>query len=390
VACFAARTAQRPDPSNNNFIVPKSRLWKFATGEGISSRQSPFPDLKSILSPQVTAPPNWSGYHFHYYKRAPSSSVSSAGSIPARSATNTFSPVTPTVKPRDGTEPQKTSEAGSLDGKAPAEGWVRLYINPETVATQGIEPTVRETIAEASIPKDEQFRLFIQVLIAANYSDAFKRQQFLRCQLYAICSLGMSSTLSANLANVCDSNTVEKQLYNTRPDLLQQLVRLLHSDSGADIALKTVILKTLRTLARNSIYASNRRSEHSRFHQILNALDSSLNHGILMTLLRENVAFLQANDPSPDEMDYVQSLQRLVREFLESPQGASNLGFAGIVPLLVEIIKFERPSVWSVIVTVAELLGALLPHGRHNQLLPLFIDADGLGAVIRVTKVYPI
>jgi hypothetical protein len=106
-----------------------------------------------------------------------------------------------------------------------------------------------------------------------------------------------------------------------------------------------------------------------------------------MTLLRENVAFLHSNDPSAEEMQYAQALQRLVREFLESPQGASNLGFAGIIPLLVDILKIERASVWNIVVTVADLLSALLPHQRHNQLLPLFIEADGLGTLVRVIKV---
>jgi E3 ubiquitin-protein ligase HUWE1 len=180
---------------------------------------------------------------------------------------------------------------------------------------------------------------------------------------------------------------MEKQLYNARPEIIQQLVRLLHNDSEAGLSLKTNVLITLRTLARNSIFATNRRSEHSRFHQILNALDSNLNHGILMTLLRENVAFLQANDPSTEEMHYAQALHRLIREFLESPQGASNLGFAGIVPLIVEVMKFERSSVYHIVTTVADLMATLLPHQRHNQLLPLFLEADGLGTVIRVIKV---
>ena len=180
---------------------------------------------------------------------------------------------------------------------------------------------------------------------------------------------------------------MEKQLYNARPEIIQQLVRLLHNDSEAGIWLKTVVLRTLRTLARNSIFASNRRNEQSRFHQILAALDSNLNHGILMTLLRENVALLQSKDPSVEEMQYSQALHRLLREFLESPQGASNLGFAGVVPLFVEILKIERKSVWSIVVTVAELLATLLPHQRHNQLLPLFMEADGLNIVIHVIKV---
>ena len=188
-------------------------------------------------------------------------------------------------------------------------------------------------------------------------------------------------------ANVCDSNALEKQLYNARPEIIPQLVRLLHSDSEAELNLKTIVLRTLRTLARNSIFASNRRSENSRFHQILNALDSNLNHGILMTLLRENVSFLQSNDPSSDELQYTQALHRLTREFLESHQGASNLGFAGIVPLLVEVMRLERKSVYNIVTTVADLLATLLPHQRHNQLLPLFVDADGLGTVIRVIKV---
>ena len=188
-------------------------------------------------------------------------------------------------------------------------------------------------------------------------------------------------------ANVCDSNAMERQLYNARPDIIPQLVRLLHNDSEAGLSLKTIVLITLRTLARNSVFASNRRSEHSRFHQILNALDSNLNHGILMTLLRENVSFLQSNDPSNEGMQYTQALHRLIREFLESHQGASNLGFAGIVPLLVDVMKFERKSVYNIATTVADLFASLLPHQRHNQLLPLFMEADGLGTVIRVIKV---
>jgi hypothetical protein len=119
----------------------------------------------------------------------------------------------------------------------------------------------------------------------------------------------------------------------------------------------------------------------------LNALDSNLNHGIFMTMLRENVAALQTSDPTHDEMQYTQALHRLVREFLESPQGASNLGFAGAVPLMVDVLALERPSVWNVAATAGDLLAVLLPHQRHNQLLPLFIDAGGLATVIRVIKV---
>jgi hypothetical protein len=182
---------------------------------------------------------------------------------------------------------------------------------------------------------------------------------------------------------------LEKQLYNARPELVQQLVRLLHNDSEADLPLKTIALRTLRTLSRSSLFATNRRSEQSRYHQILNALDSNLNHGILMTMLRENVTALQTSDPTHNEMEYTQALHRLVREFLESPQGASNLGFAGVLPLMVDILALERPSVWNVAVTEGDLLAVLIPQQRQNQILPLFIDAGGLGTVIRVIKVHP-
>jgi hypothetical protein len=234
------------------------------------------------------------------------------------------------------------------------------------------------------ISTDSSFRFSLHIITLTPFTDnnclGVSCSQFLPL----VCS---DDFFMLMIANVCDAGTIEKQLYNARPDLLQQLVRLLHNDSEAGMGLKIIVLKTLRTLARNSIGASNRRSEHSRFHQILNVLDSNLNHGIFMTLLRENVAFLHSNDPSAEEMQYAQALQRLVREFLESPQGASNLGFAGIIPLLVDILKIERASVWNIVVTVADLLSALLPHQRHNQLLPLFIEADGLGTLVRVIQV---
>jgi len=78
----------------------------------------------------------------------------------------------------------------SFDGKT-AEGWVRLNINPDNIVKHGIEPAFRELVTQANIPKDDQFRLFVQVMEAYYYSNATRRQQFLRCQLYAISSLGM-------------------------------------------------------------------------------------------------------------------------------------------------------------------------------------------------------
>lgn len=388
ITCFAARTAQRPDPTNTSFTIPEDRLWKFVNGEAIISRQPPFPDLESLLSKDVEIPSSWPGYYFHYYNRSPATSLASI--VPPRSALNTqMSPMTPTPKPRDGGESLRKDGESSKDSDARVtEGWVRIYISKENVVEQGIEPTFQKIMSQANIPKDDEFRLFVQILMVYYYPSYITREQFLRCQLYSICSLGMSSAIILLMvANVCDANTMEKQLFNARPDILQQLVRLLHNDSNAGLVLKTITLKSLRTLARNSAYSSRPRSEVSRFNQVLAVLDSGLNHGILMTLLRENLGLIQSTDLSVEQMQYSQTLHRLVREFLESPQGASNLGFAGIVPLMVDVLKIERPSVWNIVVTVADLLGALLPHQRHNQLLPLFIDADGLGVVIRVIKV---
>jgi hypothetical protein len=116
-------------------------------------------------------------------------------------------------------------------------------------------------------------------------------------------------------------------------------------------------------------------------------VDSNLNHGILMTLLRDNTAMLYARDVNAEEFFYTQALHRLVREFLEAPSGASNLGFAGVMPILIDVLKLERESLGQIVVTMADLLSSLLPHHRHNQLLPLFIEADGLNIIIRVIKV---
>ena len=78
----------------------------------------------------------------------------------------------------------------SSDGKT-TEGWVRLHINLESIVKHGIEPAFRDLVTQANIPKDDQFRLFVQVMEAYYYSSAARREQFLRCQLYAISSLGM-------------------------------------------------------------------------------------------------------------------------------------------------------------------------------------------------------
>jgi len=393
VACFAARNAVRPESSNKTLIVNKNRLWKFVTGEAINSRQAPFPDMKSLLSKQAVIPPNWAGYFFHYYKRAPLPSSSSTASAPPttiapRSAVAANVPVIPSREVLADQAQRSGAEATTADGKTTAEGWVRLHLHPDNIMKQGIEATYRELIGQGHIPEEDHGRLFVQILQAYYYNDPARREQFLRCQLHALLSLGGSTrNPSLIVGNIChDSKDLEKHVYSSRQDIIQQMVRLLHNDSEAGLPLKTLVLRVLRTLSRNSLYASNHRSEHSRFQQILTALDSNLNHGILMTLLRENVTFLQNNDPTVDEMNYSQALHRIMREFLESPMGASNLGFAGLVPLLVELLKIERASVWNIAVTTADLVASLIPHYRRNQILPLFIEADGLNTVIHVIR----
>ena len=104
-----------------------------------------------------------------------------------------MSPLTPTPKSRDGGESsQKGVDSNTAAEGRVTEGWVRLYISPETVAKKGIEPTFQELVSQANIPKDDEFRLFVQILVVHYYSDATKREQFLRCQLSSICSLGIS------------------------------------------------------------------------------------------------------------------------------------------------------------------------------------------------------
>lgn len=107
--------------------------------------------------------------------------------------------MTPTPKSRDGGESShKAVDSNTASDGRVSEGWVRLYISPETVAAKGIQPTFQELVSQANIPKDDELRLFIQILMVHNYADATRREQFLRCQLYAICSLGTAFTLSTN------------------------------------------------------------------------------------------------------------------------------------------------------------------------------------------------
>jgi hypothetical protein len=155
VTCFAARTAQRVDPGNNTFVIPRSRLWKFATAESLYLGEGP-------------VPANWSGYHFNYYKRA-----STTVGVPAKTAVS----------------PGATRHETEEDTKV-TEGWVRLVISPESVAAKGIDGTFRELVSQANIPKEDQFRLFVQISMVYYVSDPIRREQFIRCQLSAICALG--------------------------------------------------------------------------------------------------------------------------------------------------------------------------------------------------------
>jgi len=68
-----------------------------------------------------------------------------------------------------------------------------LHLSPDLVRSKGIELTFRELVAQAQIPKDDQYRLFVQILMVYYFHDENRREQFLRCQLAAISALGTLS-----------------------------------------------------------------------------------------------------------------------------------------------------------------------------------------------------
>jgi E3 ubiquitin-protein ligase HUWE1 len=159
-----------------------------------------------------------------------------------------------------------------------------------------------------------------------------------------------------------------------RLQLVQQLVELIHPQNNdqADIPLymKTIAIGALEALSKHK----------ARAHDVSTALSISVNHGILLFVIRKTVADLANEMDSLRFVDWQEALLSLI-ETLSSVvhRGADSLVAAGLLEVLVDVLKLRSTRAERLHHKILMYLSSIVINVRDA--FQAFVNAKGLETV---------
>lgn len=203
-----------------------------------------------------------------------------------------------------------------------------------------------------SLPKESQYELLTKMRVArALTSSSETRRQILVIRLLAVTNLAYIHSDSVFQEKVLKQDSDEPR----RLQLTYQLAELIHPPAegqvGVPRSFQTTALNTLTALAQHT----------NRFADICSALNTSVNHGVLLYVVRKAVAEMAVNDDggfkATEEDEWRKALLSLLSQVATAPRTGAELVAAGLLPILVEVLTMRT--------NVAK---------RHNHMIVQFLD----------------
>lgn len=162
------------------------------------------------------------------------------------------------------------------------------------------------------------------------------RQQALAVRLLAIANLAYIHPESVFLEQVVKQDNDEPRRYH----LVYQLVELIHPSAPGQMAaprwLQVIVLELLEGVAQHN----------AKYQDVLSALNATVNHGVLLYVIRKAVAEMKEDAPRSKEQavelqDWRDSLFSLAFHLATTGRVGADLISAGFIDVLVDIIKMR-------------------------------------------------
>ncbi|KAK0555366.1 E3 ubiquitin-protein ligase tom1 [Tilletia horrida] len=336
-------------------------------------------DMAALCKPETIIPSEASNVHFSFYRpsssvqaedgAASSTTVSSSSAAqgeastssnanahaqtparPARSrpAVPTNTPITPANQPAAG--PSSVSRAGNTPANtnavnaglpdSSAEGLVTIDLTAAQLNAVNATDVFADTVERFAIPDSEHFELFQRIRVAKGLGDAHIRKQLVSCRLFAIACY----TLLAS------ENTANSQLFIYERELVAKTANLLEPDNHIPQEVKAAATYALDGMARY----------RGKLASVLNSVQASVSHGLLVRVLRELVEEL--NQPNPSTVDiYVDSVFGFTALLSSIPNATGN-GMAmstAVLPLLIKVVSIPEPDEYMVQRTIVRAAGLI-------------------------------
>ncbi|EIW71937.1 hypothetical protein TREMEDRAFT_70589 [Tremella mesenterica DSM 1558] len=213
-----------------------------------------------------------------------------------------------------------------------------------------------------SVPDHEHLAALTRSRVLSDLSNSEKRQDLLSIRLLAM----------ATYVYYTPEQAVQSTVFLYEPRLVSQLVDLVRAYTPSTAKVTTSALLLLDACAHH----------RSRASEVCGYVSGSTSRGALITLLRHITSDLSAGDePSPDLMDATLTLTALV---LSTPTFASMLVGAGILPILLDIVRAKSSRRDNYTPRAVGLIETAIYS--TSQGLSMFSNADGINVLVTCIK----
>jgi len=303
--------------------------------------------------------------HFQYYNEVglvPSGAAKPAVPVVASASTQTASASISTPH-------SAKSKGGLASGTQPAqsqEGLVVINLDRQLLQSKSAFDVFSDIVEQYSVPAKLQLSLFHKIRTTQAITNPEERRTLLVLRYLALGTLGSAT----------GDSLLTSRIFVHEPDLIAQVAEMIQANSETpakpmvDITIRSAALYALEGLCKAK----------TRTAEVFSAVNVSVNHGILMGLVRKMIADLPSTAYNREIDDYVDALFTLLTTILSSQPGSTSLINAGITPLLVDLIKNASKECMPVVLRAAAFLDVSsygLPSGTTA-----FLSAGGINVYV--------
>lgn len=267
------------------------------------------------------------------------------------------------VTPSKGSGNNNTSSSAEQQNSN-AEGLATLHISAEEVRESPAEKLLDKIFA--TLPKESWFVALNKARVAKACVNT-EQGLMLRKELCKIQLLAMSFA-----ATTFSGPTMETKILSKTPNILRQIADLVSPEyQNIPIKMRVLALETLDNMA----------NQPNKVSEILTALSANVNHGTLMSVIRNTISDLKAN-VEIDE-DFTCALFLVILQLAQAPNAGTILVTAGIIPLLLEIVQIDTPYVRTLFNAI-ELVDHIVMDIPST--FQAFIQANGIDILIKTIQ----
>ncbi|CAG8444226.1 3604_t:CDS:10 [Ambispora leptoticha] len=344
-----------------NFSISQDRILTLAHAWGTKEYDL---GMKDLAYDNVTIPEELKILTYQFYRHltpteAATGTSSDTKKIDTATATAASTTATTTsISNNTSTSSPKHKRKESTGG----EGITVISVSNAHELGESDIDILKNVVEEYEVPEEFHFALLNRIRIATKINNSEKRKQLLIIRILAI----------AIMAHVIPEHVAQTKLFLYEPDIVANLAELVHPEQK-----NAPEKKEIQTVA---FYALDGISRYrSKLGEVLNAINASANHGVLLYLLRRVIADLESENPKYPQ-EYLDALFALISCIISTQTGGTMVISAGIVPTLLQLLRNKKNGQEKNVTKAVVILDSLV-YGFTTS-FNTFCNANGVNILV--------